>query len=43
MSYETPEILELGEVAEMTLGKRFGTWSDVGGRTFEKLVEDQEE
>jgi predicted 2-oxoglutarate/Fe(II)-dependent dioxygenase YbiX len=43
MSYETPEILELGEVAEMTLGLPRGNWTDGGARTWRPLVEDQEE
>lgn len=26
--YEAPELFELGEIVDLTLGKRFGTWPD---------------
>ena len=34
--YQVPEVVELGEASELTLGKRFGTWPDgLDGWTFE--------
>lgn len=26
--YQTPEVIELGEAADLTLGRFFGTWPD---------------
>ena len=26
--YETPELIELGEIVDLTLGRRHGNWSD---------------
>jgi hypothetical protein len=43
MSYETPEIFELGIVAEITFGMKRGDFSDGGYRVYAPLVEDQEE
>ncbi len=42
--YETPEVMELGDVSERTLGKWIGTWSDgiENRRTFEWVTEDLE-